>query len=240
MIYNFDPLYSAYPQHRNQTLKFLPADDEERYENNIQKRLSELKTYGWYNKEIDYTFNSYGFRSDEFEEASVPSILFLGCSYTVGVGIRIEDSFTSIISKELGFRNYNLGLGGGGPDTAFRIGHHWIPQLKPKYVVWMDIFKERYEEIVKIGDGTKEKVLPMIQIIDKNRNHTYLSANHWYINSLKNYIGVKHTCDRFKIKLIHSRIFKRLDYARDLAHPGKMSNEQVAEEILTQIQNRGE
>ena len=162
-MHGFHPLSSAYPQLKNKTFKFLGTDDELRYSDHMNNPewAMELEVYDWYDKEIDYKINSYGFRSDEFEDSSVPSILFLGCSYTVGIGIRIEESFTTIISKELGLKNYNLGLAGGGADSSFRIGHYWIPKLKPKYVCFMNIFVARLEVINK-PYNTPKAMVPLV------------------------------------------------------------------------------
>jgi hypothetical protein len=237
MIYDFDPLYSAYPELVNQTVKFLPSDTEERFNECKEKDLSRLKAFGWLDTEITYSFNSYGFRADEFEDASVSSILFLGCSYTLGTGIRIEDSFTTIVAKELGLKNYNLGVGGGGVDSSFRIGHHWIPKLKPTAVVFTDIFKRRKEEIEK-ENVCKRTVFR--ENLSPHKQRDNLSSKHWQINSLKGLYALKHVCHECNTKLYHITEFETFDLARDLGHPGKISNEQVAEEILTEIQNRGD
>jgi len=232
MIYDFDPLYSAYPKLINQTVKFLPMDTERRFYHfrECRDRRSILKTFGWLDTEINYSFNSYGFRSDEFEDVSIPSILFLGCSYTVGIGIKIEHSFTSIIAKELNLKNYNLGVGAGGADSSFRIGHYWIPKLKPTAVVFMNLFERRCEKIKK-GNICEQIII--------NKQEDMLSDKHWDINNLKGLYALKHICHEYNIKFYNITKFAKLDLARDLVHPGKLSNEQTAEEILNQIKSRG-
>lgn len=237
MMYDFDPLYSAYPTVRNQTLKYIANDHKDVYKHNMKDPYwSEmLLSCGWYNKKIQYTFNSHGFRSDEFEKPETPSVIFLGCSYTLGVGLPIENSFTHLVSKELGLKNYNLGISGGGADSSFRIGSHWIPKLKPTMVIFANIFKDRCEYVKKYK-VCEQKMGPF----SANDVHIKYSHSHWNLNNLKNLYALKFICDREKIPLYNITEFERLDFARDLMHPGIISNEQVAEDILTQIQNRGE
>lgn len=237
MIYDFDPLYSAYPQYRNQSFKYFLTDTEERFLRRNSDQKKELQSYGLLDKDINYTFNSYGFRSNEFQEPG-SGIIFLGCSYTFGFGIGIEDSFTHIVSKELRLNNYNLGLCGGGPDSSFRIGHYWIPKLKPKYIIYTNIFSIRSEEILK-----PDKVVSYYPLHPTNPNKDPMdrfSHIHWDLNNLKSLYSLKYISQELNIPFYNITEFPILDHARDLEHPGKMSNEEFAEEILTQIQDRGE
>jgi len=87
--------------------------------------------------EMLYTVNSYGFRADCFEKtkkSAKKKIMFLGCSFTHGVGVRDNENFASIISKDLDAVNWNMGVGGSSPKLAvmyaehmFRIGY--IPNI---------------------------------------------------------------------------------------------------------------
>lgn len=87
--------------------------------------------------EMLYTVNSYGFRADCFKktkESAKKKVMFLGCSFTFGIGVRDNETFASIISKELDAVNWNMGVGGSSPKLAvlyaehmFRIGY--IPDI---------------------------------------------------------------------------------------------------------------
>jgi len=131
-------IYSAYPHLAGQEVNWLDTDSAEQYsanynDTNKRKLLEKLR---WTKHNITYTFNSNGFRAPEFKK-NEPNIVFLGCSFTVGIGLNISDTFSHNVSQSLGLQNYNLGKGGGSNKTAFRVGHHWIPKLKPKIVVLM-------------------------------------------------------------------------------------------------------
>ena len=105
----------------NKTMKYLPYQD-----------TAEAADPEWVD-EITYTFNSYGFRSDEFEEDN-DSIIFLGCSHTMGVGLPSNRVWCHLVASSLGLRYFNLGIGAGSLDSAFRVFSEWYPIIKPKYV----------------------------------------------------------------------------------------------------------
>lgn len=83
------------------------------------------KRYGpewyWYDREIVYKMNKLGYRMDkEVEDVDFNNYYaFFGCSYTVGTGMRIEDTFPHIISSRSGVDYINGAVGGASPDFAF-------------------------------------------------------------------------------------------------------------------------
>ena len=83
----------------NRTVKWLPWDTEERYIENLKLNPQALENNGWINKEFTYQFNSFAFRCEEF--TNDPSILFLGCSHTVGVGLPIEHTWPTVVANKL-------------------------------------------------------------------------------------------------------------------------------------------
>jgi hypothetical protein len=69
-----------------------------------------LKSYGWdQSNTVDYYFDSNGFRvSRNPSSASIADLLIFGGSINFGVGVNIEDTFYSIISKKLNKTFYNM------------------------------------------------------------------------------------------------------------------------------------
>jgi hypothetical protein len=226
--FNYRSIYDGFSK---KTVQWLPGDTLTNYESNLKSRASDLEKYGWVNSIIDYKFNSNGFRCDEFSQD--PSVVFLGCSFTVGIGMPLENMWTSIVAKELKLTPYNLGQGGGSNDTAFRLGYHWIPKIKPKLVVFLTPPQDRFEIISA----------DMMHLITPSHHHErftnfigewYSDATNSHHNYLKNLMAVEHICMLNQIKFIsyNSVNFQRLDLARDLGHPGVLSNQKLAEKIL--------
>jgi len=142
-----NPLSIGSPAFTNYVDYWAFNDDEETYNYNVKNRYNDLKSNGWLDskKSIEYKFNKWGFRSDNFD--STGGVLFLGCSHVVGVGLAVSDTFSYIVGKQVNLPIYNLGITGGSNCAAFRVADYWIPKLKPKFVFMLQTYDERLEII---------------------------------------------------------------------------------------------
>jgi hypothetical protein len=226
----------------NQTLNWLPMDTEQRYLENLKNHYLELEKFGWIDCPITYKFNNFGFRSDEFSHD--PNIVFLGCSHTCGIGIPLEQTWAHIVSSNLGFKNFNLGIGGTSNDTAFRIAQHWVPQLIPSIVIFLSTERTRFELHLK-----NLTILDCGIWLEKEQNNKFI-WNEWIgndininMNYLKNKFAIEQICNNLGIKFIHfeyTELFKDVnylqnDFARDLSHGGVLTNQFIADKFLSQL-----
>jgi hypothetical protein len=113
------------------------------YENKAYKRE-------WTATDITYKFNEYGFRSKSFlnlaDDKDKLRILVTGCSHTVGVGNKLEDTWPVILSNKISNSVlYNLAQGGMSPDYCVRSVYKTIDIFNPDIVLvlWPD--KSRFE-----------------------------------------------------------------------------------------------
>jgi len=87
---------------------------------------------------IIYDFNSHGFRTREFElNSNKKNVLFLGCSHTMGVGLRETEGWVHYVSQifdKTEYNCYNLGIGGGSSDTVARLLTNSIDYIHPTVV----------------------------------------------------------------------------------------------------------
>ena len=232
----FTKIFHQYSHYANKTVEWLPADTQARYEENLKINYSQLKENDWLDKKFTYSFNQHGFRCDEF--TSDPSIMFLGCSHTCGIGLPIENSWAYLVSKKLNLNMVNLGIGGSGPDTSFKLANHYIPQLKPNIVVYFEPNNARFG-LIDIRRNITE-FSPW-----NSQNDTYNDFyNAWAsneenlnLNGLKHKLAIEAICNRNNIKLItfNDNYFLRLDLARDLLHNGIKSNEEFSKIVLNAI-----
>lgn len=232
----FDKILHQYSTKANETLEWFPMDTKELYAKNVANRYNEIVKFGWLDKKFSYKFNSYGFRSDEF--SNEPSMVSLGCSHTCGIGLPLENCWASIVSNSLNLKNFNLGIGASSNDTAFRMAHHWLPQLKPKVVVHLSTHRYRIEHhdnnlvIHDLGSWSTSQLWKAWILNDTNID----------MNFLKNTLAIQHICNNLGIKLIQIEYeklhgFKIIenDLARDLGHRGVKTNQNIAEHILSKI-----
>ncbi len=226
------------------TIKWCQSDSEEIFDEHMKdaKSRAKLEEYGWTKDNVSYTFNSDGFRSEEFTYEPDDSVLFLGCSLTAGIGIDLENTWTYKVASSFGLRHYNLGIGSGSSDTCFRLAHHWIPKLRPKYVMMLT------------PSHTRKEVLMGNEIVNCMANMTYVPDGkikdfytYWLMhpanaemNHLKNVMGVQSICDSTRVPLveINSNILamsRMVTAGRDLMHPGREWNERVAQTFMKKL-----
>jgi hypothetical protein len=222
------PLYPL----ANQEIDWLPMDDEERYEHNLKTNKTLLEKYNWIGKKFTYRFNSDGFRSEEFE-GDQDCVVFLGCSHTMGIGVPNDTVWTSLVAASLGLKCYNLGIGGASNDTAFRLGYHYIPKLKPKLVVLLvpdqDRFElfDRHRNFFQYGPWCADHFYKQWSLMEANS----------YLNKLKNTLALTAVCNSINAKFINfdSNAIKVVDLARDLGHFGIESHRMFSQQVLNSL-----
>lgn len=225
---------SVYKKYANQSIDWCPMDTEILYRQNLKNNYNILHSNGWINANFKYTFNSVGFRSEEFTDK--PSIMFLGCSYTMGIGLPVNTVWSELVSKQLNLHCANLGIGGGSNDTSFRLCHGWLDKINPKLVIFLSPPGHRLElvnnHIIKlIGPYTTEY---------KDFLHRWnWDDNNDYFNSLKNELAIKSLCNSRNIKYVHFSAETlhgmMVDVARDLTHVGPKTHQLFADYVLTNI-----
>jgi len=226
------PNHSPYLHYAGKSLDWLPMDTEELYNMHLRRRDNPLLEQGWIDRKFTYKFNQHGFRSDEFEDRD--SVLYLGCSHTIGIGLPWENTWPYLVSKVLQLKCYNLGIGGGSNDLAFRMAYNYIPMLKPKIVMFLVTYNTRLELLDKknthkfFGPGTS----PFRN--DKFYETWLMNEGNLNANLAKNVLAIEYICKMHNIKFIalDQNEMPTLDKARDLAHRGIRSNLEFAKQIL--------
>lgn len=105
------------PWKRNGTLQWRSSDT---YESFIVTPTDDFKFQYWKDKDIEYRYNDYGFRTDiDFKNLERGSV-FLGCSFTEGIGLPVESTWGYKVANTLNTPFINLGVAGKGVDTAYR------------------------------------------------------------------------------------------------------------------------
>jgi hypothetical protein len=215
----------------NQEIDWLPMDTEELYNENLKTKYYLLQKNNWIDQPFTYKFNSHGFRSDEFVDQA--SILFLGCSMTVGIGVPYDTTWAKIVANTLNLKCYNLGIGGSSNDAAFRFALTWLSKLKPSICVFCQTFSDRME----IYSG-KNIISNIASILPEFYLGTWQSAEeNKFLLAEKNKLAIQNICSTNNIKFVHANVkeFVAVDLARDLCHPGIKSNLQFKDLILSRI-----
>lgn len=229
-----------YSHYANKTVNGIPGDLEEDFLINLgNENRKKLEYSGLVNNPVIYTFNKDGFRADQFDEQN--QILFLGCSYTMGMGVPYHDCWTTIVSKKLQLKNHNLGIAGSSHDTAFRLFYHYHLKLKPKIVVFLTTEITRLELVldktpISLGVGWQRE-----DIIKGNfYKHWLLNEENSELNYQKNCLAIENLCLKNNIKYYQFSIndnfpYPLIDVSRDLHHPGITSHLNFSKRVLEAI-----
>lgn len=106
---------------------------------NAERHKEVLKDPGiatYSEEEVGYQFNSFGFRSEEFENIDGLKILYTGCSVTEGIGLPVEHTWNrhlnQRISAEIGddVKMFNIGKAGSSIDACIRFTYITIEHKK--------------------------------------------------------------------------------------------------------------
>jgi hypothetical protein len=217
--------YSKYPA--NTSYDYIDTDTPQNVSNDEQ---------------IDYTFNEYGFRSDSFTQRKEFNILTSGCSLTVGVGVKYENTWTQLLKTHFNQPTtiWNLAQSSTSPDYVVRSIYKTIDILKPNLVAvcWP---AESRVELAK-----NKHTLTNYQLDTPDYPKLLANPNWAYHNFQKNIILLKQICLVRNIPLVHGP-GEYTDFginpdttARDGSHPGNKWHQQYAKLVAQQYSDKYE
>ena len=173
----------------NTTSYWSGSDSYESFKQNPREGYSETS--------ITYTFNSYGYREEEFFKDQRSNILCLGCSHTMGVGVRLEDVWVSQIKKMFPEHNViNLGSGGASTDTIARTLINVTDLFRPTvvFILWPSITRfETYSTNLVEKHGPWSFDTHDYRIIEDVNMYNLFCKNKLIVNML---------ADKHKFKLV--------------------------------------
>ena len=192
-----------------------------------------LQRLGWLDTDtISYVYNSFGFRDEEFD-GRVNGIA-LGCSQTEGIGLPEFYTWPRVLSRLTDTYIWNLGVGASSIDTAFRLLYHWLPKLKPNFVVLCAPMMTR----VEVFDSTEPiSILPQALTHIKHLQDYYKvwAANEYnaIVLKRKNLLAMQQLCHQADIpfRYLDHMLFRGPGQARDLQHHGVNENHEFAQQM---------
>lgn len=154
----------------NNEYNFADSDSERQW-NKILKYYTNNHSVQYYiQNPIKYKLNNCGFRTPDDFNSEEEGNVFLGCSHTFGVGHHLNDIWSYKLNNIIGGKFWNLGLGGTGVMTHFRILLAYYKQLKIKNIFHYAPKYPRYEFI--------ENGIPQHYILNEyNKNWKFKFGN---------------------------------------------------------------
>lgn len=166
--------------------------DLESVNSDYYKKVKKLDKSKWYyfEKDIDYIHNEYGYRSDLISDIqSDDYLLTFGCSYSYGYGLFYEDTYSYKLSKKLGLKNINLSVPGTG--LGFHIANSTLflnylinKNIRlPKYVIIQYPSWSRLSFFEKEIQDEQINLLGKTASSSENRNINAYYKNYWILNA---------------------------------------------------------
>lgn len=173
--------------------------------------------------DITYRYNKHGFRCDDFDIKTDFPILFLGCSFTEGIGLPLEHLWTNILLNKIRNRvnkyipYWSLSLSASGLDTVanFLYWHKKNFNIKIKYIISLLPPTSRREYKFKNKNYTlwlnanehynlNKKIIDPV-FTDENYSLHQSERSLIIIDSLIENLNSKFVFSDWKIKTNHSR-----------------------------------
>lgn len=243
MVISQDPPIHNNTLKRNQCFYWNGIDSVDLFGKNIVdpkiKNYFESNDWGQ-EKSIIYSYNSHGYRCEEFN--GTHGFLAIGCSFTEGVGLKVEQSWPYILSNMLDESVWNLGVSGASPDTCLRILEYYIRHLSVRGVFIQYPSKERLE--LKVID--KWLVSSPTSAENAAYKNWISAAENIEFNLIRNIFAIRYVCKNYNVPLVELHQEQALamisDRARDIntvskGHPGPSSNKNFAEYFYKQLVN---
>jgi hypothetical protein len=226
---------------KNKTVLWSSSDSEETFLKNLQNKETrqQLERLGWDTATITYSYNSNGFRDEEFDDR--PCGIALGDSFTEGIGLPAQSIWPSLLSEYTGTHVWNLGVGGGSIDTVFRLFDYYVMALKPQFVCVLMPICQRLE--YKSHDITFSVISSYNLGVGPAFSKDWLSQQYnGMIHRKKAMLAIQYLCQHYNIPLIFNHCADGAfeseiadDYARDLMHLGTKYQLHQAEYMFNQL-----
>ena len=210
-------------------------DTKARYDENMSRSSTkrELEELGYADPStVTYHINKHGFRGPMVENCD---LLALGCSNTMGIGVAQDNIWCSVVARELNQSLTNLGSGGAGLDTVFRIADHWIPRLRPAQVLLLLPPEKRIE----VFTGKQPYTYQITEMEKFGSRDWWLTDANFNNYNKRSLMAIRFICQQYNCELAvlpgGEDDITYLDKARDLVHPGVKSHAYLASQFIELI-----
>jgi len=248
--------------------KFISPDDEDTFKNNLEKNYKRLLDNNWLDSnnnivDIDYRINKQGFRCDHFSDEE--GILFLGCSFTFGVGLHEHQTWAYKVAEHFGVKCWNLGIPGHGLDLhSYFLQYHLkseLPNIKAICVLEpppdrISLIYEHDNELALLDYFTLIHANTQDQKTWTHRDFLHSLELTYIMNNLKNLKIIEDYCLKENIKYVNfnsmtisfkkgfdSRFIRKgmnkdtyeKSFARDCQHHGESENTFIANQVIEKL-----
>lgn len=226
------PFHHLHQRNAGKEFQWFSTDNPERF-----------NPHGGYSESsISYKFNSHGYRCDEL---GASRILFLGCSYTQGVGLPLQDIWAHKLATHFKTPYVNVAFHGGGAGYNLRSLQKVWSVVRPELVIGLFPYNHRLEFVsddnghplkvwVKSGIRSqnfsgkdREKLLNYELFSDQKQEDFHLLSHLFSMNQF-----IKASGSRFVWSMWEYDEHMSESFMKKITHPGKFFGEYVPNDIF--------
>jgi len=234
--------------------KFISPDDLDTFKYNLEKNSKRLLDNNWLDSnnnivDIDYRINKQGFRCNHFSDEE--GILFLGCSYTFGVGLHEHQTWAYKVAEKYNTNCWNLGIPGHGIDIhSYFVNCHLKEELpNVRAICILQTPPDRISLLQDRGDEICLQDYFTILQANEDKAHTIMYKDFtqsleltYQMNYYKNKTSIENYCKLHNIPFVYidqksalSDFNLRSSLARDCQHHGELENIHIASKVIESL-----
>lgn len=234
--------------------KFISPDDQDTFKYNLEKKSKILLDNNWLDSnnnivDIDYRINKQGFRCNHFSDEE--GILFLGCSYTFGVGLHEHQTWAYKVAEKYNTNCWNLGIPGHGIDIhSYFVNCHLKEELpNVRAICILQTPPDRISLLQDRGDEICLQDYFTILQANEDKAHTIMYKDFtqsleltYQMNYYKNKTSIENYCKLHNIPFVYiDQKSALLDFsmkpsvARDCQHHGESENIHIASKVIERL-----
>jgi hypothetical protein len=113
--------------------------------------------YKTYAKSVTYTYNSFGYRDEEWPKELTDCIWCIGDSFTVGLGQPYDETWVKLVEKQTGKRTINVSMNGASNDWISRRAQAIIDNFSPNIILiqWSYCHRRENKDTALIDEARK-------------------------------------------------------------------------------------
>jgi hypothetical protein len=216
---------------KNTRLDYYDSDTEKIFNN--ARNVFGTK-WRWANTEIKYNLNSLGYRMKEFDKVDWSNyIAVLGCSYGVGVGLPLNETYAHKISDKLNLDLVNASIPGGNNDLILsNASRLLLNKTPPKLMIvsWSSLSRKTYWHRGKpllYGYDVKKK---SSDVWAASHNNYLQNHREWVYEFNEKKLYLDTLCKLAEVKIFHMTNFYGYEFSDSIAKI-VYDNEEVHEKI---------
>jgi hypothetical protein len=204
-----------------------------------------------YPYQIDYRYNSRGFRDNEWPSDLKSAIWCFGDSFTAGIGVPFEHTWPQVLAKHCSSNTVNISMDGASNDWIARKVLRVLNDIAPRIVVIHWSYIHRREKSIRPGDTVTDD-LDLVAWYDAGAGDdddvNNLIKNITAVEEARGTTQVIHTfipgcCPKHLLDNIQRRLpvdnvvpfFLQLDHGRDLHHYDIKTSQWLVDKIASFI-----